>query len=819
MKEIIIMSKPAFVHLHTHTDYSLLDSTIRIDELIAKAQEFDMPAVAITDSNNMCGAIEFYLKCRKSGIKPIIGAEISATSVLPVQEDLREQPIYKLVLLCVNLTGYRNLCRIVSAVCSNGLQEISPVSPSILAMHSEGLICLSGGKDGELTMLCRQGSDDALTVAAWYDEHFPDRYYIELFPEPSNALASLASIARTLEIPLVAAANCRCLSLEEVAAYQVIQCIRAGTTLDKMNAEKRTIEPLFYSSEKIWDMFGDCTEAIANTIKISDQCNLELPTGEYHMPSIGTPNDISSDELLSNIAWEGLKARMVTIRALNPTFTRDQEQFYQKRLQSELETIIAMQFADYFLIVADYVTWAKDNDIPVGPGRGSVGGSLVAYTLNITDIDPIPHGLIFERFLNQERKLLPYIYLDFCMDRRIELLEYLVKKYGFNRICKLSTFATYSTDSAISATGHVMRMSKSYIKKIKKMFHRHIGERYPGCESNLPNLRKQNLESMRRIGNSASGELNELAGSDPRVKSLLTIATTLRDVICQSSIDPVGIVIASEDIREFIAVMGGSGNSISSSQTSYRYFESVGLIRFDFLGLKNLTLNDSVVKLLRAKKHPTPDLQLLRLDNSATYDLIASGNTNYIFQFDSDGMRDLLMQLQPSCFEDIVAACAIYRPGPINNGTVDDLIARKHRVIPISYILPALEPILSNTYGILIYQEQAMLMAKTVAGYSLERADLLRRKLGRRRPKEVKTEKELFVAASVERGINRGKAEEVFERLFKSVEYSFLKAHAVAYALIAYQSAWLKANYPDEFDTVVEMSGMRHGNWDEEDLP
>ncbi len=813
------MSNPAFIHLHNHTDYSMFDSTIRVNSLIEKAQEFGMPAVAITDSNNMSGAIEFYLKCKRADIKPIIGAEISVKSVLPVQEDHRELPIYKLVLLCVNLTGYRNLCRIVSAACSNGLHEILPVSPSILAMHNEGLICLSGGEDGELTILCRQGSDDALTVAAWYDEHFPDRYYIELFPEPSRALPTLASIARTLEIPLVAATNCRCLSLEEVAAYQVLQCIRTETTLDKMNPEKRLIEPLFYSPEKMWDMFGGCTEALANTIKISDQCNLELPIGEYHIPSIGAPNNISSDELLSKLAWEGLKARIATIRTLNPAFTRDQEQLYQKRLQSELETIIAMQFSDYFLIVADYVTWAKKNDIPVGPGRGSVGGSLVAYTLNITDIDPIPHGLIFERFLNSERNLIPDIDLDFCMNRRKEIFEHLAKKYGFNRICMFSTFATYSIDSAIIAAGCVMGMSKSYINKIKKMYHRQLEERYPGCESNLPNLRKQNLDSMRRIGNSISKELNELAGSDPKVKSLLSIATTLRDVICHSSIDPVGIVITPEDMREFIPVMGGTGNGISSSQISYRYFEKVGLIRFNFLGLKNLTLNDSVVKLIRAKKHPALDLQLLPLDDSAAYDLIASGNTNYIFQFDSDGIRDLLMRLQPSCFEDIVAACAIYRPGTINNGTVVDLIARKHSVIPISYILPELEPILANTYGILIYQEQAMLIINAVAGYSFDRADSLRRKLGRLRPKEVKIEKDSFVAASVERGMNRGKAEEVFEYLFESVEYSFLKSHAVAYALIAYQSAWLKANYPDEFDTAVEMSGMRHGNWDEEELP
>ena len=812
------MSNPAFIHLHNHTDYSMFDSTIRVNSLIEKAQEFGMPAVAITDSNNMCGAIEFYLKCKKSGIKPIIGAEISVKSVLPVQEDHRELPIYKLVLLCVNLTGYRNLCRIVSAACSNGLHEILPVSPSILAMHNEGLICLSGGEDGELTMLCRQGSDDALTVAAWYDEHFSDRYYIELFPKPSRALATLASIARTLEIPLVAAANCRCLSLEEVAAYQVLQCIRTGTTLDKMNMEKRLIEPLFYSPEKMWDMFGGCTEALANTIKISDQCNLELPIGEYQMPSISTPNDISSDELLSKLAWEGLKARIVTIRTLNPAFIRDQEQLYQKRLQSELDTIIAMQFGYYFLIVADYVTWAKDNDIPVGPGRGSVGGSIVAYALNITDIDPIPHGLIFERFINSERKLIPDIDLDFCMDRREEVINYLVHKYGQNRVCRISTFATFSIDSAILEIARIMKISYSRAKKIQQMYHRHMEKRYPGCESDLPKLRKHNLPWWRRV-NITKSDLNEMAKNEPKIKELLAIAIELSGQIGFCTIHAASYVIASEDLREYTPVSGNPDSEIKISNYSMKDIERMGLILFNFLGLNNLTLNNSAVKLIRAKKHPALELQLLPLDNGATYDLFALGKTNYIFQFDSDGMRDLLMRLQPSCFEDIVAACAIDRPGPINNGTVDDLIARKHRVIPISYILPELEPILANTYGILIYQEQAILIINVVAGYSLDRADSLRRQLGRRRTKEVKIEKESFVAASVERGINRGKAEEVFEYLFKLVEYSFLKSHAVAYALIAYQSAWLKANYPDEFDTAVEMSGMRHGNWNEEELP
>jgi len=805
------MNTPKFIHLHNHTDYSLLDSTIRINALIAKSQEFGMPAVAITDSNNMCGAIEFYLKCTEAGIKPIIGCEISVTSVLLDRNENSSQLVYKLVLLCMDLTGYRNLCKIVSAACSKGLQEITPVTPGVLAAHSDGLICLSGGNNGELTVLCREGNDNAISVAAWFDEHFPDRYYIELFPEPTQALATLSAISRTLDIPLVAAADCHCLNPEDTRAYRVLQCIRKGTTLDINNEEKPAIEPLFHSPESMWEMFGGCPEALSNTVKIADKCKLDFPLDgkTYYFPNFEIPAGSNNDDFLRRLslksinskkreimiqghydimlrvqAVEGLQKRMTTIYSRFPDMSKEQRRAYSFRLGDELQWIITMQLSVYFLIVADYINWAKNNGIPVGPGRGSVGGSLVAYTLGITDIDPIEHGLLFERLLNPERISMPDIDVDVCQDRRGEVIQYMIDKYGCDRVCQIITFGTMSAKGFVWDAGRALNMNYCEVDRIAKL---------------IPDDLKMTLNRALL----QEPQLKEMSEADPQVKDLLDNAFYLEGLRHATSTHAAAVVVTPDHLEKFIPIYKDQNTGLIVSQYSSKYIELLGLLKFDFLGLKNLTLNDRAAKQIRVSKNPTLDLQLLPLDDKLTYELISFGNTDHIFQLESSGMKDLLLQLQPSCFEDIAAACALYRPGPIENGTVDDLLAQKHRVIPITYILPELELILANTYGVLVYQEQAMLIVSTVAGYSLAQADLLRRVLGRRRPEEVTNEKERFVTTAVVRGFNRNKAEEVFEYLFKYVEYSFNKSHAVAYALISYQSAWLKANYPDEFFKAV----------------
>lgn len=785
------MNKPEFVHLHNHTDYSLLESTIRIDGLIARTLEYGMSAVAITDSNNMCGTIEFYMKCREAGIKPIIGAEVSVTSVLSADE--ADTQAYKLVLLCMNQTGYRNLCRIVSAATAKGLQDISLVSPAILAAHNEGLICLSGGKDSELTALCRQGSDKALRVATWYDEHFVERYYIELFPEPTRDLATLSDIARTRKIPLVATADCRMLTPEDGRLYDVLQCIRTGKTLAEFD-QKRRIEPCFHSPEVMDGMFGGCPEALTNTMKIADRCNLELPMDEYLLPHVETQDGRNADETLEQFALNGLNERMVIIRTMNPAMSHELEQRYHKRLRYELEYITARKLADYFLVVADYVNWAKNNGISVGPGRGSAGGSLVAYALRITDIDPMPHGLLFERFLNPERAMFPEIDLDFCTERREEVIHYIIEKYGRDRVCQLTTFGTFTDRGAIVDVSKVLGMSWSEITKMRRL---------------LPQWRF-NESLQETLARKPKLKINRLAERDHAVAGLLDISFRLSGLVRFVNVHAASIVITPSDIRDYMPVAGTPHSYLFVSHFRHRSVERIGLMRFCHLGLKNLTLNDYAVKLIRSGKYPELDLKLLPLDDKGVYELFASGNTDKVFQFESGAMKELLIKLRPSCFEDIVAACALFRPGPLKIGMFDDLIERKHGRKPITYILPELEPILANTYGVLVYQEQRMQIIQTVAGYRLGQADKLRRVLGRKDAAEVKKSKKYFLAGAEYLNFPRNKAGEVFELLCSEyAEYGFNKTHAVAYALIAYQSAWLKTHYPDEFAAAVERCNRR----------
>jgi len=784
------MSKPDFVHLHNHTDYSFLDSTIRIDDLIAKTQEFGMLAVAITDSNNMCGTIEFYLKCKRAGIKPIIGAEISVTSVLQRQEEGRASPVYKVVLLCMNLTGYRNLCQIVSAVCGKGLREVTPVTPGLLATHAEGLICLSGGIDGELTALCRECSDDALSVAAWYDEHFPERYYIEMHFESAPTLPRLVHTGTTLNIPLAVAADCRCLTSDDVKAHRILQCIMTGRVLEKAGSSYRSFQ--FYPTEDMWQSFGRCPEALSNTLKIADRCNLELPLDgkTHHLPIFEIPVGSHHDDMLRDQALEGLKNRMVTITSRCHGDTDEQKLSYSFRLDAELQCIIGMGYSAYFLIVADYVNWAKNNGIPVGPGRGSVGGSLVAYVLGISDIDPIEHGLLFERFLDSRRIVFPHIYLDFCSERRKEVIGYIVNKYGRDNVCTLATFGTFTDRTAIRDVGQAIGMDRSKINKVVKLL--------PQCRFN--ETLKEKLLRRPLL------KLNKMAESDKTIAELLDIVFRLTGLVRYSTTHAASIVIAPADVRKFVPVAGRSDSVISMSHFPYCYFEKVGLVTFYHLGLKNLTINDIAIKLIRAGKNSELDPHLLSLDDTATYDLISSGNTDGIFQLESTGMKELLIKLQPSCFEDIVAACALYRPGPLRVGMLDNLIERKHERQLITYIIPELEPILANTYGVIVYQEQAMQIIHAVAGYSFGKADELRRTLGIRDAADIKKAKKDFIAGSVIQDIAEDKASDIFDLLCRSAEYGFNKAHAVAYSLISYQSAWLKAHYPEEFGRAVEIN-------------
>lgn len=780
-----------FVHLHLHTQYSLLDGAIRLEDLIAKAKAHNMPALAITDHGNMFGAVEFYLKCKKAGIKPLIGCEVY---IAPDSRFSREstrgisEAAYHLILLCENMQGYRNLSYLTSAGYKEGFYYRPRIDRELLQEHSEGLIALSACLKGEVAMQCfRDRMDDALETARWYSQLFPDRYYIELqentLPEQDIVNKRLMEVAATLQLPLVATNDCHYLNREDARAHEVLLCIQTGKTMSDPSHMKFSAEEFYIKSpEEMIAAFAYAPEAVSNTLKIAERCDLKLPldTGEYHFPHFDPPAGKNHDDMLEELAVQGLKERMVTILAKYPDMSLERQQAYFDRLQVELKCIREMQFPAYFLIVSDFITWAKNKGIPVGPGRGSAAGSLVAYAIRITDLDPLPYNLLFERFLNPERITMPDIDVDFCQDRREEVIQYVIEKYGRERVCQIITFGTMKAKAVVRDVGRALNMTYGDVDRIAKL---------------IPDDLKMTLAKALK----QEPQLNEMAERDPQVRDLLDTALCLEGLTRHASTHAAGVVVAPRQLEEFLPVYKDQKTGSINTQYSMKYVEMVGLVKFDFLGLKNLTVIENAVKLVRAGKDPEFDITRLRDDDKESYDLITAGNTTGIFQLESSGMKEMLVKLKPSCFEDVIAACALYRPGPLGCGMVDDFIERKHGRQKVIYDLPQLEPILKDTYGVIVYQEQVMQISRTLAGYSLGRADLLRRAMGKKDPLVMAKEKEPFLEGAKAQGIDPKKAEAIFDQMAKFAEYGFNKSHSAAYALIAYQTAWLKSHYPVEF--------------------
>jgi DNA polymerase III subunit alpha len=797
------MTETPFVHLHLHSQYSLLDGAIRLDDLVKKAKEYGMPAVAVTDHGCMFGAIEFFTKCQSAGIKPIIGAEVY---VAPGSRFSKESgpgqdsvSSYHLVLLCTNLQGYKNLSRLVSAGYKEGFYYKPRIDKELLAQYSDGLIALSACLKGEVAYLCgRNRVEDATAVARWYAEQFPGRYYIELqentIPEQDVANERLRQLAKELSLPLVATNDCHYLNKEDFKAHEALLCIQTGKTMNDPNRMHFSANEFYVKSPaEMAAAFAYAPEAIANTVTIADQCNLELDFKTYHFPHFEPPAGKTLDELLEDEAAQGLEARLVSIREKLADFGPEREQAYRDRLRIELDCIKQMGFPGYFLIVADFINWAKDNGIPVGPGRGSAAGSLVAYAIRITDIDPLPYNLLFERFLNPERISMPDIDVDFCTDRREEVIQYVNEKYGRDKVCQIITFGTMAARGVIRDVGRVLDMTYGDVDRIAKLVPEVLG-------ITLADALKQ------------EPKLTELANADAKVKELLEIALRLEGLARHASTHAAGVVVAPNDLEEYCPVYKDQKTGVINTQYSMKYVEKIGLVKFDFLGLKNLTVIDNAVKLIRAGKDPAFDITRLRDDDRESYELISSGNTTGIFQLESSGMKEMLVKLKPSCFEDVIAACALYRPGPLGSGMVDDFIDRKHGRKKVTYDLPQLEPILKDTYGVIVYQEQVMQIARTLAGYSLGGADLLRRAMGKKDPAVMAKEKVPFLDGARQLGIDLAKAEAIFDLMAKFAEYGFNKSHSAAYALVAYQTAFLKAHYPVEFMAALLTEDM--GNTD-----
>ncbi len=794
------MKHANFVHLHLHTQYSLLDGAIRLDDLFRQAKEFRMPALAVTDHGSMFGTIEFYQQAMRAGIKPIIGCEVYVSPGSRFEKASKgiSEASFHLILLAKNLTGYRNLLKLVTAGYFEGFYYRPRVDKELLQAHHEGLIALSACLHGEIPFYLMEGErEKALKAADEFRTIFADRhFYLELqenkIPVQSKVNAGLMEIAKELSLPVVATNDCHYLRREDAEAHEVLLCIQTGKTLrDPDRMRFSTNEFFFRSPEQMEALFVDYPEAISNTIEIAERCNLELKFNELQFPQFQVPEGDTLDSYLEKMALRGMEERLGALKksAAHQSLSED---FYRQRLQKELGMIKKMGFAGYFLIVADFIRYAKGKKIPVGPGRGSGAGSLAAYCLGITEIDPLVHGLLFERFLNPERVSPPDIDIDFCIDGREEVIQYVRNKYGADHVAQITTYGTLQARAVIRDVGRALDIPYAEVDRIAKMI-----------PKTLNITLEEALEQEPRF--------KELAKGNPEVNKLLTLAQALEGLPRHASTHAAGVVISSKPLVEIVPLYRGSQNE-TVTQYPMKDLEAVGLIKFDFLGLKTLTMIEDVVRRLKVTRNVDLDVLQLSLDDPATYQLLSSGDTSGVFQLESSGMKDLVTRLMPERFEDIVALLALFRPGPLKSGMVDDFIKRKQGKVAIAYEVPELKAILEETYGVIVYQEQVMKIATKLANFSLASADILRRAMGKKMPEEMAMQKKHFLEGAQKNKIPGKKAERLFDLMAKFAEYGFNKSHSAAYALVAYQTAYLKAHYPEEFMAGLLSSEM--GNAD-----
>ena len=777
-----------FVHLHVHTQYSLLDGAIRLDDLLAKCREFGMDTVAITDHGSMYGALEFYVKARKAGIKPIIGCEfyIAPESRTDRSAKSAGKAAFHLLLLAMNKDGYKNLMKLASIAQLQGFHYKPRIDKEVLVAHSDGLIAMTACLHGEIPYLIAREKNMELArqKALELREIFGDRLYFELqengMEEQHAANRGLKTLAAELGIPLVATNDCHYLNREECKAHELLLCIQTGKNILDAGRFKFTTDQLYFKSpEEMRTSFTHCPEAIANTVAIAARCNLELEFGHHYFPIFPVPEGETLDSLFEKTAREGFKERLRDLRNRQEV-SPELEKTYRKRLDMEIEVIKTMEFPGYFLIVADFINWAKNNDIPVGPGRGSGAGSLVAYSLRITDIDPIPYGLIFERFLNVERKSMPDFDVDFCQERRGEVIKYVHDKYGGDEhVTQIITYGSMKAKGVIRDVGRALAMPFGDVDRIAKL-----------VPEELKMTIKKAMEQEPR--------LKDLYQRDDQVKQLLNIAMVLEGLQRHTSIHAAGVVISPEPMVEYLPVCKGPKGEVLT-QYDMKYTEMTGLIKFDFLGLKTLTVIDRALKLIKEERKEPLDISTIPMDDPKTYDLLCKGDALGVFQLESSGMRQLLMKMKPELFTDLIALVALYRPGPLESGMVDDFVNTKHGKMVASYPLPQLEPILKETYGVIVYQEQVMKIANVLAGYSLGDADNLRRAMGKKIPAVMEEQRGKFMKGAEKNNVPLDKAEYIFDLMAKFAGYGFNKSHSAAYALISYQTAYLKAHYPAQF--------------------
>lgn len=793
------MGNSNFVHLHVHTEYSLLDGAIRLDDLFRLAKEYELPAVAVTDHGNMFAAIEFYQSAIKNGIKPIIGCEVYVAPGSRFDKTPRanEESAFHLVLLAKNREGYGNLCRLLTAAYMEGFYYRPRVDKDLLAQYGGGLIALSSCLHGEVThTFLHKGLEPASEKAAAYAKIFPGRFYLELqengIGQQTLANDGLKEIAFRLSLPLVATNDCHYLRKEDARVHDILLCIQTGKTVDDPNRMRFMTDQLYFRSpSEMKTLFSAVPEALSNTVEIANACNLELELGKYHFPLYPVPDGETLDSRLMQAAREGLNKRLKDeIKLIEGGAT---EKEYRDRLEYELNVILQMGFSGYFLIVSDFINFAKKKGIPVGPGRGSAAGSLVAYALRITDVDPLPYHLLFERFLNLERRSMPDIDVDFSKDRREEVLEYISKKYGGkDYAAQIITFGKMQARAVIRDVGRAMNLPYSEVDRIAKLIPSQLKIRLDEAVEKEPRLR-------------------ELAENDPRIKELLTVSRALEGLPRHASTHAAGVVISDRPIVEYLPLYRGPKEEILT-QYAMKAVDKIGLVKFDLLGLKNLTIINHTLQIIKKEHGLDLDLPKIPLDDELTYQLLSNSDTTGVFQLESSGMKDLLSRMKPQTFTDLIASVALYRPGPLESGMVDDFVKGKHGLIQVNYPVAQLEEILKETYGVIVYQEQVMQIASRLADYSMGDADILRAAMGKKNPEVMAAQREKFVEGAVKNRVPRKKAERLFDLMEKFGGYGFNKSHSTAYALIAYQTAYLKAHYP-----VLFMAALLTGDMESTD--
>ncbi len=777
------MQQPSFIHLRCHSEYSIVDGTVRIDDYVEHAVADLMPALALTDLSNLFGAVKFYKEARSQGVKAILGCDLWLEN-----EANRDQPS-RILLLCQTQAGYLKLCQLLTqAYLHNQYRGRAEIKRAWLeASGTDGLIMLSGAMAGDVGQaLLQSNSELARQYALEWSRLFPDRFYVELqrcdHAQQEQYVGRAMALAAELQLPVVATHPIQFIEADDFKAHEARVCISEGYVLaDKRRPQHFSPDQYFKTQAEMGALFADIPSALSNSVEIAKRCNLTLTLGKNYLPQFPTPNGESLDDYLALQARNGLERRLEVLYP-DPEMREAKRPEYLQRLEFEVEIIIQMGFPGYFLIVADFINWAKNNGVPVGPGRGSGAGSVVAYSLGITDLDPLRYALLFERFLNPERVSMPDFDIDFCQEGRDRVIDYVKKKYGLDAVSQIATFGTMAAKAVIRDVGRVLDLPFNFVDGIAKLIPNELGITLPTAMEKEP-------------------QLQERFEQEEEVRELMELALRLEGLTRNVGMHAGGVLISPGKISDFSPIYCQAGGESLVSQYDKDDVEAVGLVKFDFLGLRTLTILDMALvnanRQRAAQGLPPLSFETLPLDDKPTFDLLKAANTTAVFQLESRGMKDMLKQAKPDVFEDIIALVALYRPGPMD--LIPDFCRRKHGLQRVEYPHPATEAVLKETYGIMVYQEQVMQIAQVVAGYSLGGADLLRRAMGKKKKEEMDAQRSIFVEGAVKNGTPARQAEEVFDLMEKFASYGFNKSHAAAYALVAYHTAYLKAHYPAAF--------------------